>query len=187
MISTLSMTLTMKPNPRKPSSDDASVESEAETEDIASRLQAAEQESRDHYDRLLRVSAEFDNYKKRTSREMQDLAKFATEKLLKDLLNIVDNLERAVASCEHDPDQPDPVLEGVHLTLSEMMKLLERYNVTPVQALGEPFDPAFHQAMMQEEAAEQPPNTVVREMQKGYMLHDRLLRPALVAVSKGSK
>jgi molecular chaperone GrpE len=118
---------------------------------------------------------------------MQDLAKFATEKLLKDLLNIVDNLERAVASCEHDPDQPDPVLEGVHLTLSEMMKLLERYNVTPVQALGEPFDPAFHQAMMQEEAAEQPPNTVVREMQKGYMLHDRLLRPALVAVSKGLK
>jgi molecular chaperone GrpE len=154
------------------------------SDDLAAKLEAAEKEGREHYDRLLRVSAEFDNYKKRTSREMQDLAKFATEKLLKELLSVVDNLERAVESGDRTTEQADPLLEGVQLTLDEMLKMLDRYKVTPVKSLGEPFDPAFHQAMMQEEVDDQPPNTVVREMQKGYMLHDRLLRPALVAVSK---
>jgi molecular chaperone GrpE len=155
--------------------------------DLANKLEAAEKESRENYDRLLRVSAEFDNYKKRTSREMQDLAKFANERLLQELLTVVDNLERAVASCEHDPEQPDPVLQGVQLTLSEVVKLLERYQVSPIQAMRQPFDPTFHQAMMQEEVDDHPPNTVVREMQKGYLLHDRLLRPALVAVSKAKE
>jgi molecular chaperone GrpE len=156
-------------------------------DDFTKKLEASQKEAREHYDRLLRVSAEFDNYKKRTSREMQDLAKFATEKLLRELLSVVDNLERAVASCEHDPDQPDTVLQGVHLTLNEMLKLLERYHVNPIDALGRPFDPNFHQAMMQEEVDDQPDNTVVREMQRGYLLHDRLLRPALVAVSKSKQ
>lgn len=160
---------------------------ELSEDDLAAKLEASEKEAREHYDRLLRVSAEFENYKKRSSREMQDLAKFATEKLLKELLSVVDNLERAVASAEHDADQPDPVLQGVHLTLNEMLKLLERYHVKPIDSLGEPFDPTFHQAMMQEEVADQPANIVVREMQKGYMLHDRLLRPALVAVSKSKE
>lgn len=170
---------TSKTSPEKPP--------EPSEDDPAAKLEASEKEAREHYDRLLRVSAEFENYKKRSSREMQDLAKFATEKLLKELLIVVDNLERAVASAEHDADQPDPVLQGVHLTLNEMLKLLERYHVKPIDSLGEPFDPTFHQAMMQEEVADQPANIVVREMQKGYMLHDRLLRPALVAVSKSKE
>lgn len=172
-----------------PESTETVVEQPAEKpeNDLAAKLEASEKQASDHYDRLLRVSAEFDNYKKRTSREMQDLAKFANEKLLRELLSVVDNLERAVASCEHDPDQPDPVLQGVNLTLNEMLKLLERYQVNPIDSLGEPFDPNFHQAMMQEEVDDQPENTVVREMQKGYLLHDRLLRPALVAVSKSKQ
>jgi molecular chaperone GrpE len=76
------------------------------------------------------------------------------------------------------------VIDGVALTLAEIMKILEKHHVSPIQALGEPFDPAYHQAMCQEECDDQPPNTVVQEFQKGYMLHDRLLRPTMAVVSK---
>jgi molecular chaperone GrpE len=153
-----------------------------ENEDLTQRLEVAEQSARDSYDRLLRVSAEFDNYKKRSSREMRDVAKFATEKLVGDLLVVVDNLERAVASAAGDRAD-DPLVQGVTMTLNEVMKLLERQNVTPIDALGKPFNPAVHQAMLTEVSADFPPNTVVRELQKGYLIHDRLLRPTMVTVS----
>lgn len=152
---------------------------------LASKLQAAEEQARDHYDRLLRVSAEFENYRKRTAREMRDVIRYANEKLAKELLAVVDNLERAIESASQCYPKDDPLLQGVHLTLNETLKILERHHVAPIKSLGEPFDPNFHQAMLQAEAEDQPPNTVVDELQKGYMIHDRLLRPALVAVSKG--
>jgi molecular chaperone GrpE len=118
---------------------------------------------------------------------MQDVVKYANEKLLKELLTVIDNLERAVNAAQpQDGDQQDPLLQGVNLTLSEVLKILQRHKVTPIESLGQPFDPNFHQAMMQEEVNDQPANTVTREMQKGYMIHDRLLRPALVAVSKAA-
>jgi molecular chaperone GrpE len=148
------------------------------------RAQAAEQKCDEYYDRLLRASAEFDNYKKRTTREMRDVVRYANEKLFKELINVVDNLERAIASAEQDGKADDPLLQGVRLTLNEVEKILERHNVEPIAALGEPFDPNFHQAMMQEESADHAANTVISEMQKGYKLHDRLLRPAMVVVSK---
>jgi molecular chaperone GrpE len=156
----------------------------ADEEDPESRLQAAQQQAQENYDRLLRVSAEFDNYKKRTAREMQDVIKYANEKIFKELLTVVDNLERAIEAAGIDRTDDDPLVKGIHLTLSEVLKILERHKVKPVKAMGEPFDPVYHQAMMQEEVEGQAPNTVVREMQKGYMIHDRLLRPAMVVVSK---
>ena len=155
-----------------------------ESQDSASQLQEAQQQAQDSYDRLLRVSAEFDNYKKRTAREMQDVIKYANEKIFKELLTVVDNLERAIEAAGVDRADDDPLVKGIHLTLGEVLKILERHKVSPVKALGEPFDPTYHQAMMQEEVADQAPNTVVREMQKGYVIHDRLLRPAMVVVSK---
>jgi molecular chaperone GrpE len=148
------------------------------------RAQAAEQKCDEYYDRLLRASAEFDNYKKRTTREMRDVVRYANEKLFKELINVVDNLERAITSAEQDGREDDPLLQGVRLTLNEVEKILERHNVEPIAALGEAFDPNFHQAMMQEESADHAANTVISEMQKGYKLHDRLLRPAMVVVSK---
>lgn len=153
-------------------------------DDLAAELTAAKQEAQQHYDRLLRVSADFENYKKRTAREMQDLAKYANERLLNELLGVVDNLERAITSAARNCAPDDPLLTGVNLTLSETLKILERHQVKQIHSIGEPFDPNFHQAMMQEEVADQPPNTVVKELQKGYLIHERLLRPALVAVSK---
>ena len=167
-------------------SESAAVEKDAPpTEDDPEvRAQAAEKKCDEYYDRLLRASAEFDNYKKRTTREMRDVVRYANEKLFKEIINVVDNLERAISSAEQEGNEDDPLLQGVRLTLSEVEKILERHNVEPVKSLGEPFDPNFHQAMMQEESEEEPPNTVISEMQKGYKLHERLLRPAMVVVSK---
>lgn len=150
------------------------------------KLKAAESKAEDYYDRLLRASAEFDNYKKRTTREMRDVVRYANEKVFKELLFVVDNLERAIDAVEKDNADDDPLLQGVRLTLAEVEKILERNHVTPIKALGQTFDPNFHQAMMQEETEEQPANTVIKEMQKGYVLHDRLLRPAMVVVSKAA-
>jgi molecular chaperone GrpE len=153
-------------------------------EDLAARVAASEEQAKEYYDRLLRISAEFDNYKKRSAREMQEVVKYANERLVKELLPVVDNLERAIMSVKQKAEAEDPLLQGVSLTLGEILKILERHKVFPIESLGQPFDPNYHQAMMQEEVTDKPPNIVTREMQKGYMIHDRLLRPALVAVSK---
>ncbi len=153
-------------------------------DDLVVKLELAEQQIQDHYNRLLRLSAEFDNYKKRVTREMRDLSKYANEKLIMDLLTVVDNLERAIDSAAQDSGTDEALVQGVNLTLNEVSKILERNHVEPVKALGEPFDPNFHQAVMQKEVEDQPANTVIQEMQKGYVIHDRLLRPSMVVVSK---
>ena len=160
---------------------------EPEGDDLVAKLETAERQARENYDRLLRTSAEFDNYKKRTAREMQEVVKFANEKMARELLTVVDNLERAIDAAGPERREEDPLVKGIHMTLDEVLKILERHKVQPVVALGEPFDPAFHQAMMQEEVEDQPSNTVVREMQKGYVMHDRLLRPSMVVVSKAKE
>jgi molecular chaperone GrpE len=166
---------------------DSGTEAQIADQDPAGKVQEAQQKAEENYERLLRVSAEFDNYKKRTAREMQDVIKYANEKIFKELLTVVDNLERAIEAAGNDRTDDDPLVKGIHLTLGEVFKILERNKVTPVKALGEPFDPTYHQAMMQEEVEDQAPNTVVREMQKGYVIHDRLLRPAMVVVSKAKQ
>lgn len=168
----------------KESSADSAPEPKPEQEDLEGKLAASQEQAQDYYDRLLRLSAEFDNYKKRTSREMSDVVRYANEKLLQDLLIVVDNLERAISSADQDNPTDSSLVEGINLTLNEVLKILQQYNVQPVKALGESFDPAIHQAMMQQEVEDEPANMVVQEMQKGYRLHDRLLRPAMVVVSK---
>lgn len=152
--------------------------------DLEDKLAAAQADAGEHRDRMLRMAAELDNFKKRSARELDDLKKYSTENLIRQLLTVVDNLERAIASASPDNENGQSVVDGVALTLTEIIKILEKHYVSPIQALGEPFDPAFHQAMCQEESADQPPNTVVQEFQKGYLIHDRLLRPAMVVVSK---
>ena len=156
---------------------------EVPIEDLNKRLESAEKEAKETYDRFLRVSAEFENYKKRSAREMADFRKFANQSFIKDLLSVVDNLERAVASCEDNSKDEESLLAGVELILKELFKLLEKYQVEPISALGEPFDPAFHEAVMQEPSADYPDNTVTKELQRGYLIHERLLRPAMVVVS----
>jgi len=138
-------------------------------------------------DRLLRVSAEFENYKKRNERQMEEFRRFANEEIIQQILPIVDNLERAIDHAECSDQAAASLVEGVRMTQREILKVLEKFQVAPIEALGKPFDPNYHQALMQEESHEHAENTVVREMQKGYTMHNRLLRPSLVVVSKGRR
>lgn len=138
-------------------------------------------------ERVLRLSAELENYKKRMEKELKQFKKYANESLLKQLLTVIDNLERAIASAESEAENDSKgLLEGIKMTHDEILKLLKTFSVEPVKAEGEPFDPTYHQAVTQEETDEHPDNTVVRELQKGYLMHDRLIRPSMVVVSKNS-
>ena len=155
--------------------------------ELEEKLDEAQSQAQDYHDRMLRMAAELENYRKRATRELDDMRKYATENLVRQLLTVVDNLERAIASASPDNQNDQSVVDGVALTLAEITKILEKHHVTPIEALGAPFDPAFHQAMSQEECNDKPSNTVVQEFQKGYLIHDRLLRPAMVVVSKNTQ
>ena len=145
------------------------------------RSQQTNERLKDTHERLLRTAAEFDNFKKRAVKEKEDMQKFGLEKVLKDFLPVVDNLERALDHAEqHDPKQ---VIEGVKLVQKLFESTLARHGVTGFSAVGKPFDPALHEALMQAES-DLPSNTVVSEMARGYKLHDRLIRPAAVVVAK---
>jgi molecular chaperone GrpE len=155
---------------------------EERVKDLEARLAAKEKEANENYDRLLRVTAEFENHKKRMSREMDDFRRYANQSLIKEMLSVVDHIELALqAASAGGPD--DKVSEGLQLTLKELLRILEKFNVTPIDAVGKPFNPEFHEAILREESDRLSENTVVREMQKGYMIGQRLLRPALVVVS----
>ena len=151
--------------------------------EIQAELETAKQEAKETYDRFLRVSAEFENYKKRSAREMDDLRKYANQSLIVEMLAVVDNLERALNSSNGNSSNDKCMADGVNLTLKEILKVFEKFNVKPIESIGQPFDPNFHQAMMQEETDDYPENTVITELQKGYMIHDRLLRPSMVVVA----
>ena len=151
--------------------------------EIQAELEAAKQEGKEAYDRFLRVSAEFENYKKRSTREMDDFRKYANQSLIKEMLAVVDNLERALNSTNGNSNIDKCMADGVSLTLQEILKVFEKFNVKPIESIGQPFDPNFHQAMMQEETDDYAENTVINELQKGYMIHDRLLRPSMVVVA----
>jgi len=153
--------------------------------DIEKRLEESEAEAKMAHDRFLRVSAEFENYKKRAQREVDDFRKYANEAIIKELLTVVDNLERAVESSS-DKCEDGQLLEGVDLTLKEILKVFEKFSVKPIEALEHEFDPAVHQAVLQEASETHAENRVIREFQKGYTIHDRLLRPAMVVVSKSA-
>lgn len=152
--------------------------------ELEAKLGSAQQEAQEAQDRYLRVSADFENYKKRSAREMEDFRKFANESLVKTLLPVVDNLERALDSVIDNQQADDPIAAGVQMTLSEILKIFEKFHVKSIESLEKPFDPCFHQAVMQEEADNHPDKTVLKELQKGYLMHDKLIRPSMVVVSK---
>ena len=160
------------------------VQAEDPMKDLEVQLEAKEQESKENYDRVLRVSAEFENYKKRTSRELEEFRKFANQSLIKELLSVVDNLELAMNSTNGHQTIDQGLLQGLEMTHKEILKVFEKFNVKPIEAKGQVFDPTFHEAVMQEETDEVDPNTVVNELQKGYLIHNRLLRPSMVVVAR---
>ena len=134
-------------------------------------------------DKYLRLAAEFENYKRRVQRDQSDTIRFANEKLLRDMLPTLDNLERAIQSGRNQ-DNVDKLLEGIDLTYKHFIETLQKMGMTQVSSVGEIFDPAKHQAVGQVESSSVPENAIVEEYQKGYFLHDRILRPAMVTVAK---
>lgn len=152
--------------------------------ELEAKLEAKEKEAGETYDRLLRASAEFDNYKKRSSREMEEFRKFANQSLIKEMLSVVDNLELAMNSTDGHKAIDKDLLQGLEMTHKEILRVFDKFNVKPIDAKGQPFDPTFHEAVMQEETNDSPKNTVINELQRGYMIHDRLLRPSMVVVAK---
>jgi molecular chaperone GrpE len=163
-------------DPQADAAGDASSETPA-----GDRVAALEAEKNETRERMLRIAAEFENYKKRTRREQADAEAKAKESVLRDMLEIADNLERAVAVAEST--DPKALVQGVQLVLRLFQNKLERYDVKPVEAKGQPFDPRVHDAISQIPTTDAPPGSVVNEVQKGYKIGDRLLRPALVAVA----
>jgi molecular chaperone GrpE len=154
---------------------------QAQLEESFKRSRETNDRLKDTHDRLLRTAAEFDNFKKRATKEKEDVQRFGIERLLKDFLPVMDNLERALDHAEqHDPRQ---VIEGVRLVQKLFETTLAKHGVTGFSALGKPFDPSVHEALMQQESDERP-GTVISEMAKGYKLNDRLVRPAAVVVAK---
>lgn len=151
---------------------------------LEEQLEASELALKESNDRMLRMTAEFDNYKKRMTREAEEFRKYSNEVLIKQLLTVVDNLERAIESSKSDDISINSIAEGVQMTHKEILTILEKFNVTPIECVENPFDPEFHQAVSQEETDEYPENIVIRELMKGYMLHERLMRPSMVVVSK---
>ena len=156
----------------------------AQLDDSANRARETAQRLKDEHERLLRTAAEFDNFRKRAAKEKDDVRKFGVESLLKDFLPVSDNLDRALDHAEqHDPKQ---VIEGVRLVQKMLEGALSKHGVIGFSAMGQMFDPAQHEALMQAES-DQPPGTVIQEMARGYKLAERLVRPAAVVVARAKE
>jgi molecular chaperone GrpE len=155
-------------------------------EELKQKLDEKEKEVGELKERLLYQQADFENFKKLKAKEKQEVLKFGNETLVKELLPVIDNLERAIQhGCK--TEDAKAIVEGVELTLNSFLKVLEKFGVTRVDALEREFDPNVHEAIAQEAREDKAPGTVVTELQKGYIMDGRLLRPSMVTVAKSSE
>lgn len=156
--------------------------SQNETEDLGKKLEEKTAEYEDIFEQFQRLQADFVNYKKRVDKEKIEAYNYANEKIAKDLLEIIDNLERALEATAN-VDKQNPLFEGVNLVYKQLIDTLNKHGVKEIEALGETFDMNLHYAVMQEESDDDP-NKVIEVLQKGYVIKDRILRPTMVKVSK---
>ncbi|WP_411347560.1 nucleotide exchange factor GrpE [Paenibacillus sp. WLX2291] len=164
--------------------DNTSEAAETPIEEVVSRaeLERVQAQADDQTQRLLRAQADFDNFRRRTQKEKEDLAKYASAGLITELIPVIDNFERAMAT---KPDSPEleSFSKGVDMIFRQLSDVLKNTGLTPMESVGQPFNPEFHQAVMQVESDEHEEGTVVEELQKGYILKDKVIRPAMVKVS----
>ncbi len=162
------------------------VELSAEQE-LQQKLEAAEAKAAESIDQLLRTKADMENLRRRTQRDLESAHKFALEKFAQELLAVKDSLELGVQAASQEGADVEKLREGTELTANMLSNVFEKFNLEEVNPLNEPFDADLHQAMTMQENPEVEPNTVMAVMQKGYKLNDRLIRPAMVVVSKAAK
>ena len=155
-----------------------------EIETLKAQLAAAEQKAAENWDKALRAAAELENVRRRVERESANLQKYALERILADLITVTDSLELGLRAVAGENEETRKHLEGLQLTHKQLWATLERYGVSLIDPQGQPFNPEFHEAVSMLESAEVAPNHVLSVMQKGYKLHDRLLRPAMVVVAR---
>jgi molecular chaperone GrpE len=154
-------------------------------EELTRELEAAKAASEEHRYNWQRSAADFANYKRRTDEERATLAAFSNASLIAKLLAVLDDFDRALENVP--PEAHDAWIEGVKLVERKLRNVLESEGVTPIRAVGEPFDPNLHEAVVHEETADHPDNHVIDEVQRGYRLHDRVIRPSLVRVANNPK
>ncbi len=171
---------------REEKSAEQPAQAKTEAEELRARLEAKEKESAENQDRYMRAMAELDNYKKRVARDKEETIKYGNERLIKDILPILDSLDRALhqSSDLSVRNNFEAFQQGLELIHSQILGCLERHGVVKIIAKGEEFDPEKHQALLQVETPEMESNRVVDEFESGYTLHGRLLRPTKVSVSK---
>ncbi|BCV40060.1 nucleotide exchange factor GrpE [Shewanella algae] len=155
-----------------------------ELEQALSDAQATVEEQKDS---VIRAAAEVDNIRRRAAQDVEKAHKFALEKFSNELLPVIDNMERALVGADKADEATKPLFEGVELTLKSFLSAVEKFGVKQIDPMGEAFNPEQHQAIGMQPSAEFPANTVMLVMQKGYQLNERLLRPAMVMVSKGGE
>jgi molecular chaperone GrpE len=165
------------------SSEGDAAEDEMSHDELLLTLQDARTKADEHWNQLLRTRAELENYKRRSERELENAHRYGLEKVAKELLPIKDSMELGLAAAEGVGDDSEKVKEGIELTLKMFDSLMEKIGITEINPEGEKFNPEFHQAMTMQEAPDREPNTVLTVFQKGYLLNDRLIRPAMVVVS----
>lgn len=152
-------------------------------EDMESLVQEKEKIAADNYEKYLRALADLDNYKKRAAREKLDTIKYGNETLIKDLLPLIDGIDRALECAEKSADF-EAFREGLRMLQDQLCCCLQKHGVEAIEASGQPFDPNIHEALMQVESAEHEANQVVTQLEKGYLLNGRLIRPAKVCICK---
>lgn len=153
---------------------------EGERENILRLLEGEKARAEDYFNRMARMQADFDNYRKRTAREREDLLKYANEQLILSLLPVVDNFERALSTKNDDPEK---LLAGVEMISRQLKEILEREGLCPIPAVGEQFNPEVHEAVMKEENSEYPENTIIEELQRGFTCRGKVIRAAMVKVA----
>lgn len=148
------------------------------------KLKEEADKAKEHWDKIARLQADFENTRKRLEKEKQEFVKFANEGIILELLNVLDDLERAIELAQSQHQDLAAFLKGVEMILVHLYGMLKEYGLKPIEAEGKLFDPNYHEALMQVENKELPEHTIVEELQKGYLLNDRVIRTAKVKVSK---
>jgi len=172
--------------PKPPSKAHRIRELEKQVQGLQQRLSEQTKLAEGYLERLIRLQAEFDNFRKRTEKEKEEFIKFASENIVKSLVDVLENLERAVQAGEGlGKGDLDPLTKGVSMTLEQLDGILRREGLVPIESVGKPFDSRYHEAVCRVASKEHPENIIVQEFARGYLLNSRTIRPAKVAVSSG--